>query len=67
MLRHFCGYYLADNRADLRTMQDYSATAIATTWRTTPALPGIVSRSSGSKNRKWLNLRQMLPKRSMYT
>jgi len=23
MLRHSCGHYLADKRADLRTMQDY--------------------------------------------
>jgi hypothetical protein len=41
MLRHSCGYYLADQGTNLRTMQDISATAIPSTPPITPAFPGI--------------------------
>jgi hypothetical protein len=48
MLRHSCGDYLADRGTDLRTMQDYSGTAIKSTRRTTRALPGTGSRDCGA-------------------
>jgi site-specific recombinase XerD len=38
MLRHSCGYYLADNGTDLRTMQDYLGHRDPSTRRITPML-----------------------------
>ena len=51
MLRHSCGYYLADQGTDLRTMQDYSVTEIPSTPLITPVLPGIGSRACESSLR----------------
>jgi integrase len=48
MLRHSCGYYLADKGIDLRTMQDW-ATAIPSTRRTTRVLRGIGSMDYGDR------------------
>ena len=39
MLRHSCGYYLANTGVDLRTMQDYLGIAIRNTPCTTRGLP----------------------------
>ena len=49
MLRHSCGYYLADQGNDLRTMQDFSATEIPSARPITPALPVIGSRACGGR------------------
>jgi Phage integrase family len=40
MLRHSCGYYLADQGTDLRTMQDYLGHAIPNRPPITPVVPG---------------------------
>ena len=51
MLRHSCGYYLADQGTDLRTMRTISATAIPSTRPITPVLPVIGLRDSGGSLR----------------
>src|SRR5262245_16629450 len=56
MLRHSCGYYLADKGTDLRTMQGtISGTATPGIRPTIPALLGNVSRRPGSRDPKQLN------------
>jgi hypothetical protein len=47
MLRHSCGYYLADKGTDLRTMQDYLGHRDPKHTATTRASPGIGSRGCG--------------------
>ncbi len=44
MLRHSCGYYLANTGVDLRIAQDYLGTEIRSIPCTTPALPGADSK-----------------------
>jgi site-specific recombinase XerD len=48
MLRHSCGYYLADQGTDLRTMQDYLGHRDPKHTGTTHALRGTGLRGCGS-------------------
>ena len=51
MLRHSCGYYLADKGIDLRTMQDYLGHRDPSIPPTTPALPAAASRDCGDRRK----------------
>ena len=54
MLRHSCGYYLADQGTDLRTMQETtSGTVIPSILPITPELLGTGSKASGRSSRNW--------------
>jgi integrase len=47
-LGHSCGYYLADQGTDLRTLHDYLVTEIPSTPLITPVLPGTGLKACGS-------------------
>ena len=47
MLRHSCGFYLANRGYDLRLIQDYLDTAIRSTPSITPGSRAVVSKGSG--------------------
>ena len=51
MLRHSCGYYLADQGTDLRTMQDYLGHRDPKHTAHYTRLPGIGSKACGSSLR----------------